>query len=54
MSSPVEDINLLRDVAATGIQRGGYAEAVARLLLNYTERIERLEAQIEKLKSEKT
>jgi hypothetical protein len=40
------DSNLVRDVATTGIQHGGYAEAVARLLLNYAERIERLEAQI--------
>ena len=43
------DISLVRHVVDTGIQRSGFIEAVARLLLNCVERITQLEAQIAEL-----
>ncbi len=47
------DISLVRAVADTGIQRGGFADATARLLLNCVERITQLEAQIAELTTAK-
>ena len=47
------DISAVQFTADSGIQRSGFIEAVARLILKHEEKVSRLEAQIEKLQSEK-